>query len=145
MKIVIDANIGIHTVLETPLSDLVAATWDLWRQKKAEIFAPTLWLNEVASVIHRTYSMGEISEDAALEALDTAFELDLEWIPETPEICKGAFNWASKLGQFAAYDGFYLALAEKLDIEFWTLDRRLANRSKQIGVDWVHLASDISP
>ncbi len=145
MKIVIDANIGIHTVLETPFSDLVAAAWNLWRQEKAEIFAPALWLNEVTSVIHRTYSMGEISEDAALEALDTAFALDLEWVPETPEICKGAFNWASKLGQFAAYDGFYLALAEKLGVEFWTLDGRLANRSKQIGVDWVHLASGTSP
>lgn len=145
MRIVIDANIGIHTVLETPLSDLVEEAWDLWRREKAEIFAPSLWLNEVTSVIHRTYMMGEISEVVALEALDTAFELDLEWVAETPELCRSAFNWASQLGQFAAYDGFYLALAEQLGAEFWTVDQRLANRSQQVGADWVQLAVNKSP
>jgi len=144
MRIVIDANIGIHTVLETNLSDQVEAAWDLWRKEKAEIFAPNLWLNEVTSVIHRAYRIGEISEVVALEALDTAFKFDLEWVAATPELCRSAFTWASQLGQFAAYDGFYLALAEQLGAEFWTVDKRLANRSQQVGVDWVHLAVNMS-
>ncbi len=142
MRIVIDANIGIHTVLETPLSDIVASTWDLWRQEKAEVVAPNLWLNEVTSVIHRIHMMGEISEEVALKALDTAFNLDLDWIAETPELCRSAFHWASQFGQFAAYDGFYLALADQLEAEFWTVDKRLAIRSQQVGIDWVYLAND---
>lgn len=37
----------------------------------------------------------------------------------------------------AVYDALYLALAERLEAIFYTADRALARRCKQIGVDFV--------
>ena len=143
MKIVIDANVGVHTVLDTPLNDQIDATWDFWRQKSAALYVPSLWLNEITSVIHRVHMMGEISEQKALEALNTALQLDLEIVHETEDLCVSAFQWASRLGQHAAYDGFYLALSEQLEAEFWSLDQRMVNRTQQIGVSWAHWMGEI--
>jgi hypothetical protein len=72
MKVVVDANIGVHTVLDTPLNDQIDAAWDFWRKSCAALYVPGLWLNEVTSVIHRAHMMGEISKQKALEALTTA-------------------------------------------------------------------------
>jgi len=34
-----------------------------------------------------------------------------------------------------AYDGFYLALAERHEAEFWTTDQRLKRSLEQVGAD----------
>jgi predicted nucleic acid-binding protein len=46
-----------------------------------------------------------------------------------------------QLKRAAAYDSFYLALAETLRSELWTADKRLVNAA---GVSWVHLMN-VSP
>ncbi len=138
MKVVIDAGVGVHSVLASSLNPNADAAWESWRGQGASIYAPTLWLNEVASVLHRTFMQGLISEGQATEALDKALELDLEWVMETADLCRAAFRWASRLKQHAAYDGFYLALAESLGAEFWTADQRLATAVRAEGVSWAH-------
>jgi len=50
---------------------------------------------------------------------------------------RAALTWAARLGQSKAYDGFYLALAERLGADLWTADERLLNRMRQLGVAWV--------
>jgi predicted nucleic acid-binding protein len=55
-----------------------------------------------------------------------------------------AYEWAERLGQskaYEAYDGFYLALAQRLDVELWTADTRLESRARQIGITWVRTAA----
>jgi predicted nucleic acid-binding protein len=69
--------------------------------------------------------------------------LDLEIVRETDNLFISAFRWASRLGQHAAYDGFYLALSEHLDAEFWSLDQRTVNRTQQMGVSWAHWIGEI--
>lgn len=138
MKVVIDASIGVHSVLDSSLSIKVDAAWERWRDRRASIHAPALWLNEVTSVVHRTFMQGLMSEEQATEALNRALELELDWVAETPELCRSAFRWASRLGQHAAYDGFYLALADELRAEFWTADLRLVRAMQAAGLDWAH-------
>ena len=36
-----------------------------------------------------------------------------------------------------------LALAERLETEFWTMDERLANRCKDLKLAWVHWVGEI--
>src|SRR5438477_244782 len=64
--------------------------------------------------------------------------IGVETIPMDAPLCQAAFEWAGRLNQVRAYDGFYLALAEQLKAEFWTADKRLANAVQQIGANWVH-------
>jgi hypothetical protein len=40
---------------------------------------------------------------------------------------------SNRLGQSKAYDGFYLALAEQSNAEFWTADQCLVNSARQLG------------
>jgi predicted nucleic acid-binding protein len=51
---------------------------------------------------------------------------------------EAAIETAWKLNRPATYDAHYLALAEKLGAEFWTLDQRLFNAVRH-QLPWVHL------
>jgi len=141
-RIVIDANVGVLTVLDYPLSGAIAKRWGEWIDDAIEVYVPALWLNEVTSVIHKEQKLGAISEEEAVSALDTVLELDVECVTETPRLCRAAFKWATLLNHTAAYDGFYLALAEDLASPLWTGDRRLVRRAHQIDVPWVRFVGD---
>jgi predicted nucleic acid-binding protein len=137
-SIVIDANIAIAKIHPSPLSEKVIKQWDAWMETNIDIFVPQLFANEITTVLHKTFMQGTISEEDAFRELDTAFALELQFENQDIHLCKQAFVWASRLGQLAAYDGFYLALAERHQAEFWTSDQRLYNRAQQIGATWVH-------
>jgi predicted nucleic acid-binding protein len=47
-------------------------------------------------------------------------------------------------GTRAAYDAAYLALAEHLDAELWTCDRRLANGGRSLGLR-THFIGEVMP
>jgi predicted nucleic acid-binding protein len=141
-SVVIDASIAIWLVLEGPLTKQVELLWDGWIRSGKRVCAPRLWLNEVTSVIHKVYILKGISESKAQMALDAALALGVDLHTEDTELCRHAFRWATALKQTAAYDGFYLALAEQLDAAFWTTDRGLHNQARQIGVEWVHGLSE---
>ena len=48
-----------------------------------------------------------------------------------------AFDWTLRLNRAAAYDSYYLALAEALECDLWTADRRLLNAVDLPWVRWV--------
>lgn len=50
-----------------------------------------------------------------------------------------AFDWTRRLNRIAAYDSFYLALAESLQCDLWTADRRLQGA---VGQPWLHCVGD---
>ncbi len=137
-SVVIDASTAIWLVLEGPLTRQVELFWDGWIRSGKRICAPSLWLNEVTSVIHKVYMLKGVSESKAQMALDAALALGVDLYTEDSELCRNAFRWATVLKQTAAYDGFYLALAEQLDALFWTADRSLHNQARQAGATWVH-------
>lgn len=136
--VVIDAGVGIYQVIADPLSEKVDMRWANWIQQGVNVCAPRLWLNEVTSVLHKIYMQKLLSEERAREALDALFGLSIELYDTDSESCRQAFVWATRLGQYQAYDGFYIALAEKLDVPFWTTDQRLVNRAHQLNISWVH-------
>ncbi len=135
-SVVIDANIAIYSVLKTPHSALAVRLLNQLTQEGAQLFAPSLWWFEVTSVVHNYRFARLISDSIAYSALEI---LTAEWgiqridVPE-----RSAFDWATRLRQKAAYDGFYLAAAEQLGVDFWTADKALANNAGQFGVSWVH-------
>lgn len=97
-----------------------------------------LWGYEVITVMRKAVIAKIISPDDASKALDLIFALNIQLIPLTPQLYQATFAWADRLNQSQAYDAAYLAVAEQLSAEFWTADKRLADRAKQLKLGWVH-------
>ena len=135
---VIDANVAVWAVLPvlSPIDALELFAG--WRQQRLRLLAPTLWLAECVSAIRGATHARMISLQQGQVAVEDIFALEVEPVPINAEHCRSAFDWATRLGQARAYDGFYLALAERLRTELWTGDRRLTNAARQMGVGWVH-------
>jgi predicted nucleic acid-binding protein len=76
--------------------------------------------------------------DEAQVVLNELLEMSLEVIPTSARLHQRALDWAERLGQSRAYDSQYVALAEQMGANLWTGDRRLANSSASLGLDWVH-------
>ena len=76
--------------------------------------------------------------DDAAGAMRSIQALNIQCLPPTLELHISALRWAARLGGTQAYDAQYLALAEELNAELWTADRRLASNARQRGATWVH-------
>jgi predicted nucleic acid-binding protein len=50
-----------------------------------------------------------------------------------------AFDWTRRLRRAAAYDSYYLALADLLKCDLWTADQHLVDAA---AVPWVRLVGD---
>ena len=139
---VVDANIVVNTVMS--MTDNLKLFWERVDQEQITPCAPRLWVSEVTSTVRFLVSQKEISFDEAEEVLRTMHGLRVEIINEDEELSLRALELAGKLGQSKAYDAFYLALAEKLVVEFWTADERLFNRCrKDLKLSWVHWIGEL--
>jgi predicted nucleic acid-binding protein len=54
-------------------------------------------------------------------------------------------EWTERLGQPVAYDAVYVELADRMQAELWTADRRLAVAARSVGLEWVHHVDDRLP
>lgn len=134
--VVIDANLAVYSVLNTPHSQMAERALEQLAQRGAQPCAPGLWWYEVTSVIHRYHFAGLISDQTAYTALDLlTIKMGVQPI-DVP--ARAAFDWATRLHQKSAYDGFYLAAAERLEAEFWTADQALVHNVRKIGAGWIH-------
>ena len=136
--IVVDANLFLSQALPLPYSDPAAAQLETWKTELAQLMAPVLWEYEIASGLRRAVSEHLLTPNEAEIALETLLDMDVETVPPTPALHHRAFQWAARLEQNKAYDGQYLALAEELGAVFWSADKRLVNRARQLGINWIY-------
>jgi len=139
---IFDSNLAIYTIVITEHTSQAFGLVEQLKKRKVSLYAPRLWIYEVISGINKYRHVQQISSKEAEKAVETAYRLGVNLIDETPDLCRAALYWAGQLGQMAAYDGFYLASAEKLDAPLWTGDQRLANAAHQAGISWVHWMGD---
>ncbi|MBM3189143.1 MAG: type II toxin-antitoxin system VapC family toxin [Chloroflexi bacterium] len=135
-RAVLDASVGVAAVLALPYS--AEATALLRKLRGAEIVVPVLWEYEVVSTLRKAVASGSYAPDAAERALDRLLTLPDTRVAPDPTLHRAALRWADRIGQIVAYDAQYLALAERLEAELWTADRRLVERAREAGADWVH-------
>jgi predicted nucleic acid-binding protein len=117
--IVLDASAALHWLLNAPgASSLVRRVIAAGRS----LHAPHLIDLEVAQVLRRYASAGEISSARAAQALD-----DFRSIPVTryPHAVLLPRIWQLR-SSMTAYDAAYVALAEALDAPLVTTDGKLA-------------------
>ncbi len=139
---VVDASVAIKSATE--LSQTLELFWDRVGREQITPCAPRLWVSETTSGIRLMVFQKHLTPDDAEQAIRDIHALRFEILDEDEELSLRALEWASKLGQSKAYDAFYLALAEKLVVDFWTADERLANRCrKDLKLKWVHSISEL--
>jgi predicted nucleic acid-binding protein len=137
--ICLDASIVVQ-VLINPLNNPVQQQWQQWHREGQRFVAPSLQRYEVTNVLYRYQYTGQLSGDTIEQAMRKFFTLPIDHADERSDHQR-AMEIARQFNRPAAYDAHYLALAERLDIDFWTVDRRLAN-SVRHALPWVHLVGD---
>jgi predicted nucleic acid-binding protein len=114
-------------VLREPHAEAVADLLDRWDAKGIELHAPLLTKYEVASALTRSRVRDSLSAEDAAEALAIIDGLGVTF-DLAPDSAR-AIEIAVELERHSAYDAAYLALAERLDAEVWTLDGPLARNA----------------
>ena len=137
--LVIDANVGVWSAVQGP-GPSPEAVQD-WLAGLDKIVVPGLWVYEVTSALYRHRLQGWPPAEID-QALTRVLVIPDEIVHPDRSLVASAYAWAIRLGQGAAYDAFYLALAERLGAEFWTGDKRLYNRALQVGADFVRLLGE---
>lgn len=118
----------------------VAAKWELpgeehtsealelyrdWEAEAIQVLTPDLFPSELGSVCLRAVRRGRITEAQAQTSLQRLLDLPYDLQPSTPLVPR-AFEIAYQHSQ-RIYDCFYVALAEREGVDFWTSDERLCN------------------
>lgn len=136
--LVIDAGVGYAlSVSDIGTTHLRSNIAELMNQG-VKLCAPVLWPYELTSVFTKALHFGQLSELSAGRALELSGELAVTLFPPDDELVRQAYAWTLRLRRAAAYDSFYLALAERLGCDLWTIDQRLVRAA---GASWVRDAS----
>jgi predicted nucleic acid-binding protein len=143
VSVVIDANITAALFIKLPYSLHSERLFRIWHNQGVEIFAPAPWPAEVVSALVKMISVGQISSDDARLALASLEHFSIQVILPDSGLLDRSFLWASRLGQIVAYDAQYLTLAESLQAEFWTADRRLFTTLERLNISWAHWVGEV--
>lgn len=113
-----------------------------WVRAGVPLYAPALWSYEAVSTLRRLIVHGKLGAENAEAIASRLHSLGVREVATSRELQLAALDWAEKLGHSAACDAAYLAVAADLGAPLWTADRRLANRVRDLGLDWVHAIQD---
>lgn len=123
---VLDASVAAKCFFQEPGSDQARASVG-----RSRLIAPRLLLLEIASLAAKKVRAGVASLEQAQRALGEAPALVDELVP-VETLLSRALEFAT-VG-LSAYDGVYVALAEKAGIPLLTADDRLLRRAATAGM-----------
>lgn len=135
--ICLDASFIIRYLTNIDTQSVYEQYWQQWKTNQYILVAPTLILYEITNAFHRLIVAGEITSSEAEFLLERALNLGLMLYGDA-QLHQEALKVAQQYNLPATYDAHYLALAQRLRIEFWTADQRLYNAVCN-SLDWVHL------
>ncbi len=128
--IVVDASVAVQWFYTEPLSTRAHVLLESTRSDGEVLAAPGLLLTEFSNRVRQAVRRGE-SVDVAERVVDQFCQLPIAILPRLPDelrmVTRRALAIANRFDLQATYDAHYLALAELLDCDFWTADRRLLN------------------
>jgi len=139
VTICVDASFIARLLVGTPEQSQWETLWIQWHESASLIVAPTLLYYEISNALHRLTVANQLTMAQADQALSDALSLEIQLYGNN-ELHQQAIALARQLNLPAAYDAHYLALAQRLEAEFWTSDRRLFN-AVQSTLTWVHLVT----
>ena len=135
-SLVIDVSCAVLLVVPGPAQPRYEELFGGWKRAGCDLYAPGLWIYEVTSALCKAVRFGGLMAAEAERCLTQALNLGVRLVAADEEQARAAYAWTLRLNRAAAYDSFYLALAETLGCELWTADRRLCNA---VDLAWVRL------
>lgn len=137
MKIILDSELLLGLALPRDYSEIAALQVRHWKQAGMELRMPQLGEYEITSGLQQAVSQGLVTAEEAVEALARLEMLQITSMLPDGELQRSALAWAGRLEQDNTTAGQYLALAERLEAEFWTVNQSLAEQAATLGIDWV--------
>jgi predicted nucleic acid-binding protein len=136
VSIVIDASALVAFVTNEPAAPEVAELLQRWGSVGAELNAPALARYEIANALAKQAAAGNLGDEAIDEAWEILDDLPIVYHPLSngPSVVRATLD----LQRRSAYDAAYLALAEDLGADLWTLDGPLARNASARGYQ-IHL------
>lgn len=130
MTVVVDANILIALGLaDEPLHTQAKQILSSWQSLNERLAAPRLFRSEITAVVCEAVYQLRIGHEPGRMILAQLLAYPVE-LYEDIDLLKEACELAVLLNRPRAYDTQYIALAERLDCEFWTADERLVNSAQ---------------
>ncbi len=130
MSVVIDANILIAFGLaDEPLHTQANQILSAWQTTKEQLTAPRLFRSEITAVVRKAVYQQRMTPEQGRAMLSQLLAYPVE-LHEDTDLLKEAYDLAVRFNRPRAYDTQYMALAERLDCEFWTADERLVNSTQ---------------
>jgi predicted nucleic acid-binding protein len=141
--IVIDSGILIASVLQESYTQQAEDLLVRCKTERIKLVAPTLFAYEIVASIRKAAYRNRISQErsTALQENLLGFAVQLYF---DQKLLKRALELATKLNRPTAYDAQYLALAERLNCNFWTTDEKLFNAT-HLTLKYVQWIGDFQP
>jgi predicted nucleic acid-binding protein len=139
--VAVDASLAAKVVFAEQYSVEATALFALWAGSEFQPVAPVLIIEELTNSVYKRLRRGDMSLGDALNALAALLGLDIELQDVIPA---HALSLAHEHRLSAAYDGFYLALAQDQGCELWTADERLYNTVRG-DLPWVRWIGEFQP
>jgi predicted nucleic acid-binding protein len=124
-----DANLVLNWLLPDERSETADAAQQELAAQGYELVAPPLLYVEVASVLRNAVHFGRLSVGEGEAAFERFRSFGIESVNHG-ELHIQAWSIARDFKMTKAYDAQYLALAEILGCDVWTMDERLVNATQ---------------
>jgi predicted nucleic acid-binding protein len=127
LTVVLDSNLAVALVLDAERAPAIEDRLRKWEDAGESMHAPSLFRFEVANALTRNIAAKMIDAADAKVAWQriVAIEISLHGLSDGPAV----IEVARRLKRQNAYDAAYVALAQELDAELWTLDGPLARNA----------------
>ncbi len=122
----LDASVALKLLVAENDSARARSLWRAWTAGGFIVVAPALFVFECTSALRRMVARGDLAPESGRRALALLLEMPVS-LRAPVGLVERTWDLARTLDRPTAYDCFYLALAELLDVECWTADRRLYN------------------
>jgi predicted nucleic acid-binding protein len=123
-----------------PRNNAIKTLWDRWEKEQRRILAPSILFYDVTNVLAAYVRQGMLSPRTVQAIMQACRALPIHLVDD-PDLNTRALQLTEKYNLPIGCDPHYLALADKLDKELWTYDRRLAVVINQAGaptrVRWI--------
>ncbi len=124
--VVLDAGVYIANVLPETLSGEAKGLIAQLQAARTVFHAPTLIRFEMVAVARKAVYQKRVTPQEGLTARDVFLNFPIT-LHFDEVLLKRAYELATTYNRPTAYDAQYLALAERLNCDFWTADERLFN------------------
>jgi predicted nucleic acid-binding protein len=139
--VVVDSSLVLKAVLPNPDLERCQAVLALIEER--QLLAPALWIYEIVSALTKAVHFGSLTPAEGKAALHQSLALGVQVILPDETQAALAYEGTLALKRAAAYDSFYLVVAEALNADFWTADRRLAGALAASRPSWLHTIDEI--